>query len=122
MNHPVQAPPDTTPLTAAMNAEHEVMREKAAAWDTHVAQGRATNDAMFELIDRLKTAVADLPAEPLDYRRCPRPECGSDATMERHRADPFAPRRIGIYPVIRHCTVCAKDYRVEFRAVRVEAE
>jgi len=121
MTRPVQSPPDTTPLTAALDREYEVMREKAAAWDTHVAQGRAANDAMVELVNHLKAAVADLPTEPIDYRRCPRPKCGSVSTyMDGGHLS--SERRTGYMAEGRGCLTCGKPYRVEFRVVRVGAE
>ena len=71
MTRKVQAPPDTTPLT-----------------------------------------------EAIDYRRCPR--CGGEDTINwGHR---LADQREGYYVALRRCLACMRDYRVTFRAVRVEAE
>ncbi len=135
MKRDVQAPPNVTLLTEAMqeidalatDAEKYRALRRGEAVDGVVLTTPEELERLAHGLNALSAAsialgeiVASYSCEALDYRRCPR--CGSEGTMERHRADPFASRQIGVYPMIRHCPVCAQDYRVEFRAVRVEAE
>jgi hypothetical protein len=61
------------------------------------------------------------PAEPLDYRRCPRPECGGRHTIRAWRREKGA-KRVDSSHRLRYCLSCRQVYRVTFRAVASEAE
>jgi len=99
-------PPNVTDIKTAADAEWEQDRADAAAF-------RRIGQAGWVLTRQL--------AEPIDYRQCPRPECGSRETMiEFFHSE--AETRVDYWVDLRYCTTCHRLYRVTFRAVRVEAE
>ena len=114
-------PPDVSTLTEAMNAEYAALVTDAERWRASQARSTALDAAMTETLARLESLLAALPAEPLDYRRCPRTECGSHRTTWRFGLGQQEHHAAGLQE-IRYCTTCQQLYRVEFRAVRVEAE
>lgn len=89
---------------------------KTAA-DADFARDRADAEAFRRIGQAGWVLVREIEqAEPLDWFKCPR--CGIDATVKD------GPGSILNLVLIerRYCCDCHLHYRVEFRAVRVEAE